>query len=146
MLHDYFFVSKKQDDYIRTIWPRTTREAHDFRRDAIHRVSVQNEKPTTFILKSRNKLAKNISFKNKGIGVRLPKDELLIKIIKKINIPLVSTSLNISGQQNISSVKNLEKYFKIQPDLVVDTGVNKKTKGSRIIDIRDLDDVKIIRK
>ncbi len=139
MLHDYFFVNKKQEQYIRSVWPRTTREAHNF--------DIEYQKrPATFILKDRKKFAKNITCDNKGVGVRLPKNDFFIKIIKRINIPIVSTSLNFNKKKPLNSLRDVKKHFKILPDLAVDVGTVKTNKTSRIIDIRDMNNIRIIRK
>jgi len=80
-----------------------------------------------------------------SIAIRLPKNDFLIKIINQAGFPVVSTSLNKKGGKPLLEVKNLEKYFKYLPDLAVDAGTLK-GKPSRLVDIRDIKNVKIIRK
>jgi len=86
-------------------------------------------------------LAKNSS----NLAIRLPKNDLLITILKKVNVPIVSTSLNISREKSINNLDNLEKYFKQEkPDLAVDAGkiINR---PSKIINITDINNIKILR-
>lgn len=124
MLKKYLFVSKKQDDYLRKVWPG--------------KVSA--------ILKKRDLLPDQISQGLETLAVRLPKNDFLIKIIKNIGEPIVSTSLNLSNKKNLENVKDIEKYFKdIKPDLVIDAG-EIKGKASKIIDITDIKNIKILRK
>ena len=137
MVHEWCNVSKKQDDYLRDYWPKTTRELHN-------NITVFRKKPTTFILNARKK---TFGKKDATIAVRLPKNEILIKILKRINIPLISTSLNISGKEQVYNPKYIEKTFRpILPDLVLDAGVINKKLSSRLIDLRDIKNPKILRK
>lgn len=139
MLHDYCFVSKKQDKYIRTIWPPTTRE--------LQNVSVKYKKQaTTFIFKSRCKLSKIVNSENEKLAVRLPKDDFLITILKKVNKPIISTSFNVSGKPVLNNFNNLDKYFTgKKPDLIVDAGKFDKNQASKLIDISDINNIKVIR-
>jgi L-threonylcarbamoyladenylate synthase len=126
MLKKYFFISARQNKFLHTIWNN-------------------NKTPITIISKSRKLLAPEMAFANAN-SARLPNDDFLIKIIKLVGVPLVSTSLNISGQPEITEIDNLEKYFiDAKPDLIVGGGKSKK-KSSKIIDINDIDNLKIIRK
>ncbi|PLX27807.1 hypothetical protein C0583_01040 [Candidatus Parcubacteria bacterium] len=151
MLHDYFKINKKQEDYIRSIWPRTTREAHNFSKFSRSSTSensevklLENSHPVSFILEDKGKLHIHLNKENQGVAVRLPQNILLINILKKVNIPIVSTSLNISGKKTLQNLKNIEKYFKVEPDLVVDAGILK-GKSSKLVDIRDIKNVKTVR-
>lgn len=96
---------------------------------------TNSKRPTTLIFKGRNKLALNTD----SLALRLPKSDLLIKIIRKIGQPIVSTSLNISTQATINNLSDLVKVWpdkRLQPDLVVDDGPARQKKPSRIIDLR----------
>lgn len=140
MLNDLCKITTKQEKYIRSIWPPTTRSAGN--PEYKHK-----KKPTTFILRSKGVLPKEILGVAGSLALRLPKNDFLITILKRINAPLVSTSLNMSGKKNIETMDKIEDYFTIyKPDLVVDAGRLPKKKPSSIIDIRDIDDVKILRK
>ena len=130
MVKKFTFVSSRQEKFLKKIWS-------------------SQEAPTTVILKSRGKLPMEISSQVDGLAIRLPKLKFLIKIIKAVNHPLISTSLNLSGQPEIKRVKNLENYFPIkknQPDLVVDIGSSPRKKASRLIDLRREDQVIVLRK
>lgn len=140
MLHEYCFVSKKQDQYIRSIWPPTTRDlqSSDYK---------YNNKAATFIFKSRGKLPSEISAGQDSLAVRLPKNDFLMKILKAVNKPIVSTSINLSSQAEPKNFNSLENYYQnYKPDLVIDAGELKNKKASRLIDVRDINNIKIIRK
>jgi L-threonylcarbamoyladenylate synthase len=94
----------------------------------------QEDKPTTIILPSKKIFPEGIVSKSGNISLRLPKSHFLIKIIERIKVPLVSTSLNLSGEPAIKDVSSLESVFKENsPDFIFDVGVLDK-EPSRIID------------
>ncbi len=131
MLKKYCFVSLKQDKFLRTVWTKKP-----------------NLKPTSVVLKSRGLLPGELSRTDNSIAVRMPlQNDFLMQVLKKVNIPIVSTSLNISGQTVLASIVNIEKYFgENKIDLAVDAGEIYNKKSSRLIDIMDIDNIKIIRK
>ena len=138
MLYDYAFVSKEQDKYIRAIWSASTRLAQD--KEYSHR-----KRSTTFILKGREKLPEEIRGKDNSLAFRLPKNDFLVKIIVRLNIPLVSTSFNISGKEYNEDFLTKFKKLQTNPDIIVDFGKSKNSKGSRIIDIKNINNIKVIR-
>lgn len=97
----------------------------------------QDERPTTIIFPAKNNLANGVLSKEGKISMRLPKSDFLIKILNIINEPIVSTSFNLSGEDYINSLDNLESIFKEggRPDLVVDIGPTKTTKPSKLVDL-----------
>ncbi|MBU0721996.1 threonylcarbamoyl-AMP synthase [Patescibacteria group bacterium] len=124
MLRQYCFINQEQEKYLASIWPGSV----------------------TVILKRRPNLPPELTGGLNSLAVRLPKSEFLIKIISKVGFPLVSTSLNKKADKPLSDVQNLEKYFKYLPDLTIDAGECKKTKPSSLVDIRDVENIKVLRK
>ncbi|MGA2418398.1 MAG: L-threonylcarbamoyladenylate synthase [Candidatus Staskawiczbacteria bacterium] len=75
---------------------------------------------------------------NGTIALRIPKYKFLNDLLKKINKPLVQTSVNISGRPALTKIKDIVKVFetqKNQPDLIIDGGNLPKTNPSTIIDL-----------
>lgn len=107
----------------------------------------KDKRPTTVILSAKHKLAPGVISVNGGLSMRLPKSDFLIKIIRAARTPIVSTSLNLSGQGTIDRLSDLEKVFALnkQPDLVIDIGCLRRKRPSRLIDLR-CQEIKIIRK
>ena len=124
MLKKYCFVNSMQMEYLKKIWPG----------------------PVTVILKRRPGLPAELTGGLNSLAVRLPKNDFLIKIINEVGWPIVSTSLNKKGEKPLTNILNLEKHFKYLPDLAIDAGECKRTKPSRLVDIRDINDIKILRK
>lgn len=110
---------------------------------------IFEKKSTTILLKIKKKLpievlgSKNIN----KIAIRLPKSRFLTKMIKELSEPIVSTSLNLSGEENISDPKEIKKIFSKEsmPDLILNSGICHRKKASRLIDLSDLRKIKIIR-
>jgi L-threonylcarbamoyladenylate synthase len=130
MLKRYVFLSARQAAFLKKYW-------------------TPGSRPTTVILKHRGKLPKELCGESDGLALRLPKSKFLTKILETVKRPIVSTSLNLSGQAEIRDLKLLLQTFpkkKYRPDLVVDTGKCRRTKSSRVIDLRTVGAPLIIRK
>lgn len=128
MLKKYAFVSSGQLDFLKENW-------------------LKSKRPTTVILRSRKNLPSETSSRETSLAVRLPKSIFLIKIIKKIGEPIVSTSLNLSHEDNLLDLKFLPNYFTKEKyiKLVVDTGPCLRKKASRLIDLRQIKHPVILR-
>lgn len=126
-LRKYFYVSLKQNKYLHDLW--------------------FSPKPVSVILRQRKFFAPNLALNKEGVAVRLPKNDFLIKILKRARVPIVSTSLNFSGKKLLLNVSNIEKYFKTnKPDLIINIGEDLKKKPSRLINLIDMENIKILRK
>ena len=130
MLKKYVYISSEQEKKLKEIWSK-------------------NSKPTTVILKHRGKLPLVLTGKSDGLAARLPKLDFLIKILKEAKCPIVTTSLNLTGEKVVNNLNNLESYFPARlawPDLVVDSGICRRTKASKILDLREQNQLTILRK
>jgi L-threonylcarbamoyladenylate synthase len=123
MAKRHCLIGRKQEDYLRKIWPG----------------------PVTVILEKKKKLSLPASEKNSD-AMRLPKNGFLTTIIRKLRQPIVSTSLNLSGHQALKSIESIAGHFPDhKPGLIVEVGKLKAARPSKIIDIRDISNIKIIR-
>jgi L-threonylcarbamoyladenylate synthase len=106
--------------------------------------------PFTFILKAQKKLASNLGEKIKTIGVRIPDYDLTKKISQSFKAPYVTTSVNLSGEENLNDPKEIINFFKnkrLKPDLIIiekNGKLNNNFKPSTIIDLT-LNPIKIVR-
>lgn len=128
MLKRYCYLNRRQEQVLKQIW--------------------QAERPTTVLLTHRNRLAANLT-NNEFLAVRLPKNDFLRKMIKSVKVPLVSTSLNLSGEENLS-IATLVKSEKpiMQVDLVIENDLSKKLKNraSLLLSLDQNGVIKILRK
>ena len=99
--------------------------------------------PYTLILKLKNKqaIANNVSFSS-TIGVRIPAHPIT-KIISKLKIPIITTSVNLSGDKFMTSLDDLNQEIKSQIDAIIYEGPIK-CKPSTVIDLSQ-DKEKILR-
>ena len=100
----------------------------------------------TFILKRKSGVELYGVNKN-TIAIRIPKYKFLNDLLKKINKPLVQTSVNISGEPFLIKIGDIKAKFgqlkfKI---IIIDAGNLKKSKPSKIIDLTSKNK-KILRK
>ena len=121
-IDNFAFINQNQLDYIKKILPG----------------------PYTVILKSKkSSLSKLVNMNSGTIGIRIPKSNFILDVVKKINKPVVTTSVNIHGQKSIENVIEMEEVF---PEINIfkeDLATN--SYGSTIIDLTK-NDPKILRK
>ena len=79
--------------------------------------------------------AKMFGQDKKTIALRIPKYKFLNSLLKKVNKPLVQTSVNISGKLPLIKIKDIINCFGKQDVLIIDAGNLPKIKPSTIIDL-----------
>lgn len=57
------------------------------------------------------------------VGIRIPHNDDLIKIIRMLGRPIFSTSANISGQPIVTDISMLDSDLKSYIDYIYDTGI-----------------------
>lgn len=70
-----------------------------------------------------------------NLGVRIPNCKILLDIMAKYDIPLMTTSANISGKESAKTAKTAKKYFDTKIDLIVDGGKCEFSFESTVIDM-----------
>lgn len=76
----------------------------------------------TIILEKNNKVSNLITANTNYIGIRIPDNQDLLKIINKFGKPVISTSANISEEDVITRVDLLDKDLKNNIDYIYDGG------------------------
>lgn len=79
--------------------------------------------PYTFILKAKSEIPKTFLPKNRTVGIRIPNNQICLEITKKLSNPIITTSLNISGQEVMTSPNQLNKELANKIDVIIDAGV-----------------------
>lgn len=100
------------------------------------RVMVKAKKPTTFILKAKN-LSPLASIKHTA-AFRMAKHRWAKELFRYFDKPIIATSANVSGKDPLRNPADYKEMFKKTADLidaVIHAGINKKTKGSKIVDL-----------
>lgn len=88
----------------------------------------------TFILQRKKGIKIYDKAKN-TIALRIPKYKFLNDLLKKINKPLVQTSVNISNNPPLSKISDIIEQFSKFDILIIEGGNFKKSKPSKIIDL-----------
>jgi len=79
--------------------------------------------PFTFILKASKEAPKILQDpKRKTIGIRIPDNEVCLNIVKELGHPIITTSVNESGQQNYAYPDQIKKDWFGKVDLILDAG------------------------
>ncbi len=76
----------------------------------------------TLILKKKNPKFLFYVSKNEFIGVRIPDCEFM-KLVAEAGVPFITTSVNLSGEPFVVSIKDIDKSILDGVDVVVDSGV-----------------------
>ena len=111
--------------------------------DVEHKIKSMLPGPITVIL---DQLNSNLSYLvNPGlktIGIRIPNNQFILNVVKTINKPIITTSVNIHGEEPLNSVDIINKKFsKID---IFKNNSSIQSKGSTIIDFSKIP-FKIIR-
>jgi len=107
-------INKDQENFLKKIWPGKV----------------------TVVLK-RKAGVKLYGVDKKTIAIRIPKYKFLNNLLKKINKPLVQTSVNISSKDPLDKMKDILTVFGKNNlvSLIIDAGDVKNSKPSKIIDL-----------
>lgn len=81
--------------------------------------------PFTFILRSNNSVPKMFKNKKRTVGVRIPENNIAIKLVEDLGRPILSTSLKADEdiREYFTDPKLIEEKFGNQVDAVIDGGV-----------------------
>ncbi len=109
-------LPKKLEETLAEIWPGTA----------------------TVILPRKKIIPKIVTAGSPNVGIRVPKHEVIDKILAKFGYPLTATSANISGEESTGNIKKVIASFKHKiwkPDLILDAGNLPKSEPSTILDL-----------
>jgi len=94
-----------------------------------------NKFPLTVILNQKFEFPDALSAGTGKIGVRISSNEFVAELFKYIDVPLVSTSANISDQENTTAIDEISNLFMDKVDLIIDSGNLPVSKGSTVLDL-----------
>lgn len=98
----------------------------------------------TIIFNKNNKTPKNLTANLNTIGVRIPDNEIALKILGSVNYPLATTSANLAGENDGIEIKDLGKELIEKVDIIIDGGVTKLQEASAIVRV-DAEKINILR-
>lgn len=94
-----------------------------------------------------NRISHLVTGDDKSICVRIPNHPQTLELLEAVGIPLISTSVNLSGNTPINEYSDIVNSFKDNVDLILPNNFNLSnfTLPSTIIDARSEKDIKIMR-
>lgn len=119
MAERYLAITPKMRELVETYWPG----------------------PLTIVGKANDSgLSKNVVREDGTIAVRVSSNEIAREISNALNVPIIATSANLSGQSECYSVDEVQKQFEAQsnqPDFFLDVGTLPHESPSTIIKEED---------
>ena len=98
-------------------------------------LKIFSGKPLTIIFPASKNIPAIVTANTNTIGIRIPNTDFCQELLRESNIPLVSTSANISGKEIPTSIAEIEKIFSSKVDLFINAGNLPPSLPSTIIDI-----------
>jgi L-threonylcarbamoyladenylate synthase len=94
----------------------------------------------TFLFKVSASIDRALVKNSDKIGIRIPHLPGLLKLVEMLKVPLISTSVNRSGQPPLNDPAAIGRLFPgseagPRPDLLLDAGTLPGSKGSTILDL-----------
>ncbi len=93
------------------------------------------DKAVTLVLPQKTSFPEVLTSGKKSVAVRVSSSEFVRALFEHIDVPLVSTSANISDSDNVFDIQEIVRLFSGKVDLIVDSGNLPPSKGSTIIDL-----------
>ena len=75
--------------------------------------------------------------------MRIPKHKFCYDISKEYDKPITTTSVNRSGEQPLNDPKSISKIFGDSIDLLIDGGRIRKSRGSKIDELKESQPIRI---
>jgi L-threonylcarbamoyladenylate synthase len=105
--------------------------------------------PFTIVSKGRGRMAVGIEAENGTLGIRIPDNEYIKKLVERLGGPITATSANLAGRKSNYSIKSflnqLSLVKKEMIDLVVDGGKLPNNKPSTVIEASG-GEIKVLRR
>lgn len=100
--------------------------------------------PLTVILPKKDILPNNVTCGLSTVGIRMPKDEVALKLIQMSGVPIAAPSANISGKPSGTTIEDIYSELKDKVDYMIDSSVTNIGVESTVVKVVD-DEVVILR-
>lgn len=91
--------------------------------------------PITIILKKKPSIPDLLTQGRQTVGIRIPDEQTLLKLLEQYPNPLAATSANISGTPPAVTAEQAVEQLGMSVDYVLDKGESKIGKASTVIDL-----------
>ena len=79
--------------------------------------------PYTFVLEATRQVPNLLVTKQKTVGIRIPDNPIALSIVHELGHPMVTTSVNETGEEPLVDPVDIDEKFGRSLDMVVDGGV-----------------------
>lgn len=93
--------------------------------------------PLTIILKKKDIVPDILTAGSNTVGVRMPANDIALKLIDYSGVPLATPSANISGKPSGTNLNDIMKDFDEKVDFYIDDGPSKIGLASTIVQVID---------
>ena len=93
--------------------------------------------PLTIILNKKDIVPDIVTAGGSTVGVRMPKNEIALRLIEYAGLPIAAPSANISGNPSGTELKTIMDEFKENVDYYIDGGKSKIGVASTIVQVID---------
>lgn len=93
--------------------------------------------PITIVLKKKPGVFDYISSGKETIGIRIPDNEIILKILNQSKFPIVAPSANISGKPSGIVLEEILKDFNGKVDICINGGQAKLSEPSTIVEVKN---------
>jgi len=91
--------------------------------------------PLTILFPAAEHINRKLTAGTGKIGIRIPKNEFCLELVKTCNKPITSTSANISGGDNPTSIQQILDSIGERVDVIVDGGILASNIPSTVVDV-----------
>jgi len=91
----------------------------------------------TFLMKASSTIPSELLKESKKIGIRIPNVPNILKLLDYLNLPIITTSVNRSGEPSLNSPEEIIRIFGDSIDFLIDNGTLPVSTGSTILDITE---------
>lgn len=100
--------------------------------------------PLTIILNKKSCVPDILTANGNTVGIRMPDNEIALKLIELSEVPIATPSANISGKPSGTNIEDIKEDFEGKVDLFIDNGKSKIGNGSTIVKVEN-NEIKILR-
>lgn len=87
---------------------------------------------TVIVERKKSNLSSLVSLNLETVGIRIPNNQFVLDIVRKINRPIITTSINTHGKPSMNNINQISrKYSEIN---IFSDNIKRESKGSTIID------------
>lgn len=91
--------------------------------------------PLTIVLKKKDIVPNILTPGIDTVGIRMPENEIALKLIEYAGVPIATSSCNISGKPSATNLQEIMKDFEGKVDYFIDNGPSKIGLASTVVQI-----------